>query len=545
MAKAYFIKTLFLFLYRILFRKLKSLRRSLSNSPLFSQSSSFKTYQKYPSLSHRLSSDLTNSTMMFNMEGALLRSSSLFPYFMLVAFEAGGLFRSIVLLLSYPFICLLSQEMGLKWMVMICFFGIKKESFRVGTAVLPKFYLEDVGFEMFELLQKGSKRVALTNFPVVMVESFLRDYLQFDCVVGRELKVFHGYFSGLMEDDNKYIPSNILEENLITTVGPDIHDHDHDHHDMIGVTNFNATFSHNELLSCCKDVFFVSETDKKNWQTLPRERYPKPLIFHDGRLALRPSPLASLEALMWGPIGFTLGLVRIIVALSLPYDISSPILAFSGLCLTTKKPSTEGPLNPNCKPKGVVYVCNHRTLVDPLYIAFSLKNNLTALTYSLSRLSEILAPIRTVRLTRNRDQDSKKMEELLSKGDLVVCPEGTTCREPYLLRFSPLFSEIADEIVPVAVTTHVSMFHGTTAGGLKCLDPIFFLMNPTPIYTVQLLEKISGLSTRHDCSKSRYDVANEVQSELGKALGYECTALTRRDKYLILAGNEGVVTCTK
>ncbi|KAF4370079.1 probable glycerol-3-phosphate acyltransferase 3 [Cannabis sativa] len=538
MAKAYFIKTLFLFIYRILFRKLKTLRRSLSNSPSFSQSSIFKTCHKYTCLSHRSSSDLANSTMIFNMEGGLLKSSSLFPYFMLVAFEAGGLFRSIVLLLSYPFICLLSQEMRLKWMVMISFFGIKKESFRAGTAVLPKFYLEDVGFEMFELLQKGSRTVALTNFPVVMVESFLRDYLGVDCVVGRELKVFHGYFLGLMEDDTKYVPSNILEENLIATV-------DSDHHHMIGITDFNTTFSNQQLLSSCKEVYFVSETDKKNWQILPRERYPKALIFHDGRLALRPSPLATLQALMWGPIGFTLAVARIFVAMLLPYDISSPILAFSGLRLTTNKPNTEGPLNPSSKHKGIVYVCNHRTLVDPLYIAFTLKNDLTAVTYSLSRFSEIIAPIKTVRLTRNRDQDSKKMEKLLSKGDLVVCPEGTTCREPYLLRFSPLFSEIADEIVPVAVTTHVSMFHGTTAGGLKYLDPIFFLMNPTPIYTIQLLDKISGLSTCRDVSKSRYDVANQVQSELGKTLGFECTMLTRRDKYLILAGNEGVVTCTK
>lgn len=294
----------------------------------------------------------------------------------------------------------------------------------------------------------------------------------------------------------------------------------------------------------------MSEADKRTWQTLPREKYPKPLIFHDGRLALRPTPLTTLATFMWGPFGITLALARIIIALSLPYDISLPMLAFSGLHLRTTKPKHEGPLlNPiikESKPKGLLYVCNHRTLLDPLYLAFALKNNLTALTYSLSRLSEILAPIKTVRLTRNRDQDSAKMEKLLSQGDLVVCPEGTTCREPYLLRFSPLFSETADEIVPVALSSRVSMFHGTTAGGLKCLDPIFFLMNPSPIYTVQILEKTSGLYTCRDGNnKSKFDVANHVQSELGKALGFECTALTRRDKYLILAGNEGMVTCTK
>lgn len=292
------------------------------------------------------------------------------------------------------------------------------------------------------------------------------------------------------------------------------------------------------------------KADKRNWQNLPRENYPNPLIFHDGRLAFRPTPLRTLQALMWGPFGLVLSVARVAIALSLPYGISCPILAFSGLRLTVTKPKFSGPIKKpkeggQSKSKGLLYVCNHRTLLDPLYLCFALKANLTAVTYSLSRMSEILAPIRTVRLTRNRNQDSIKMEKLLNQGDLVVCPEGTTCREPYLLRFSPLFSEIADDVVPVAVGTHVSMFHGTTAGGLKCLDPLFFLMNPSPIYTVQILEKLSGLSTCRDSNESRFHVANQVQGELGKALGFECTELTRRDKYLILAGNEGMVTSTK
>lgn len=554
MAKAFFFKILFVFFYRILFRKLKSLRRSASNIHASSgqYSSSLKKCHKFCSLSSATRSEdrdrdlISNATVIFNVERSLLRSSSLFPYFMLVAFEAGGLFRSLILFGVYPIICLLSQEMGLKVMVIICFFGIKKESFRVGTAVLPKFYLEEVGKEMFEVLQMGKKRVALTNLPLVMVESFLKDYLQIDVVVGRELKVCGGYYVGLMEDQKTkkdLALASSLEEIFLSekTSSDNI---------IIGITDFNNFcddhhfFSHN-----CKDVYLVSKADKRNWENLPRENYPKPLIFHDGRLAFRPTPLRALQALMWGPFGFTLAVARVIVALSLPYDISLPILAFSGLPLTITKPKNSGPVtrpkrSDDGQSKGLLYVCNHRTLLDPLYLCFALKVNLTALTYSLSRMSEILAPIRTVRLTRNRDKDSIKMEKLLNQGDLVVCPEGTTCREPYLLRFSPLFSEIADEVVPVAVETHVSMFHGTTAGGLKCLDPLFFLMNPSPIYTVQILDKLPGLSTCRDASESRFHVANQVQGELGKALGYECTKLTRRDKYLILAGNEGMVTAS-
>lgn len=167
---------------------------------------------------------------------------------MLVAFEAGGLIRTLILFLLYPFICLVSEEMGFKIMVMVCFFGIKKDSFRLGSAVLPKFFLEDVGLEMFEVVQRGSRKVAVSNFPAVMVESFLRDYLQVDAVVGgRELRVFHGYFVGLMEERKKEY-STIMEEILAEKkLGSDI----------IGITStssFNKFPDDHQLFSHCKVI---------------------------------------------------------------------------------------------------------------------------------------------------------------------------------------------------------------------------------------------------------------------------------------------------
>lgn len=293
-------------------------------------------------------------------------------------------------------------------------------------------------------------------------------------------------------------------------------------------------------------MYVVSAADKRSWQKLSRDEYPRPLIFHDGRLALKPTPLDSIALFMWIPYAIILSVFRISLALSLPFKISTPLLIMSGIHLTTTAtPSRSNKQNGNVVEgarAGTLYVCNHRTLLDPLYISFSLQKNLTAVTYSLSRMSEIIAPIKTVRLTRNRDEDAKMMKRLLKQGDLVVCPEGTTCREPYLLRFSPLFSEMCDEIAPVAIDSHVSMFHGTTAGGLKCLDPVFFLMNPSPVYTVRLLNRVYP---KEENSDSRFDVANSVQTQIGNALGYECTKLTRKDKYLMLAGNEGIVSSGK
>lgn len=246
---------------------------------------------------------------------------------------------------------------------------------------------------------------------------------------------------------------------------------------------------------------------------------------------------------MWAPFAAVLATARTVAGLNLPYSLAIPFLAFSGFRLTLTV--NNDLISPDQK-EGCLFVCNHRTLLDPLYISYALrKTNIKAVTYSLSRLSELLAPIKTVRLTRDRVQDGQAMKRLLRQGDLVVCPEGTTCREPYLLRFSPLFAEVSDAIVPVAIDSHVTFFHGTTASGLKAFDPIFFLLNPYPTYTVRLLDPVfgGGSSTCRDPDdgKSKFEVANHVQQEIGKALGFECTNLTRRDKYLILAGNNGVV----
>lgn len=285
----------------------------------------------------------------------------------------------------------------------------------------------------------------------------------------------------------------------------------------------------------------ISEADKKNWQSLPRTKYPRPLIFHDGRLAFRPIPIATLFIFMWIPFGVFLLLVRGTIFFLIPYRFSYSILSFTGLKGTLISSFPHKGDHDKHKQDGVLYVCNHRTLLDPIYVSIALAKPLTAVIYSLSRVTELFAPIKTVRLTRNRDEDSKMIEKELKQGDLVICPEGTTCREPYLLRFSPLFAEISDEIVPVALDFQVSMFYGTTASGYKFLDPVFLLMNPTSYCSVTILEKIPKSCTSQWGGISKFEVANLVQTQIAKALNFECTSLTRKDKYMILAGNEGIV----
>lgn len=187
--------------------------------------------------------EILNKTLMFHVEGALLKSSSVFPYFMLVAFEAGGPLRALILLLSYPFVCFVGQELGLKIMVFLCFLGIKEKSFRIGKDVLPKFFLEDVGYEGFLMVMKGGRKVGVTDLPRVMVDGFLTDFLGVNSIVGRELKVAGRYFLGLMEEKE----INTLTLNQI--LGND--DIIGSNHQVIGIGCSNKPLDQ-QLFSKCK-----------------------------------------------------------------------------------------------------------------------------------------------------------------------------------------------------------------------------------------------------------------------------------------------------
>ncbi|CAD5165536.1 unnamed protein product [Musa acuminata subsp. malaccensis] len=474
-------------------------------------------------------------TLVCDFHGTLLGTPYLFPYFMLVAFEGGSLLRGFLLLLLSPLLWVLGyhREITMRILVFVTFCGLRTKQLElVSRAVLPKFYLENLHLQACELLAATGMRVVLTSMPRVMVEGFLKEYLGVSEVVGAELQVVRGcYFTGLISGSTLAAKQKALKDifgeakaDVALVSSSNLHDH--------------------LFITYCKETFVVNkEEDTSGISTeMPRTKYPKPLVFHDGRLALLPTPSATLAVFMWLPIAIPLAIFRIAMGIIFPYRVTVFIGALIGIRFAVGRPhtSTSDASTGSCR-KGELYVCTHRTLLDPVILCIALQRPVPAVTYSLSRMSEMLAPMKTVRLTRDRKRDAATIRRLLCDGDLAVCPEGTTCREPYLLRFSSLFAELAENIVPVAMDARVGMFYGTTASGRKWLDPVVFMLNPLPVYTVDILERVPPEMT---CAGglTPTEVANRIQKQLADALGFECTAFTRRDKYMILAGNEGVVS---
>lgn len=143
-------------------------------------------------------------TVVSDLDGTLLRSRSSFPYFMLVAFEAGSLLRSTVLLLASPLIWLLynffSEAAGIKMLIFLSCAGVKASVIEsVARGVLPKFYLEDMHSVSYNVFLACGKRYVVTANPRIMVEPFLKEYLGVEAVMGSELQITRsGYATGFV-----------------------------------------------------------------------------------------------------------------------------------------------------------------------------------------------------------------------------------------------------------------------------------------------------------------------------------------------------------
>ena len=104
-----------------------------------------KQGRSFPSITQCDTSEKASyESIAADLDGTLLISRSSFPYFMLVAVEAGSLLRGLVLLLALPLIIIsylfVSEALGIQILIFISFAGLKVRDIELASrAVLPRY----------------------------------------------------------------------------------------------------------------------------------------------------------------------------------------------------------------------------------------------------------------------------------------------------------------------------------------------------------------------------------------------------------------------
>ncbi|KAL8227913.1 hypothetical protein R6Q57_015497 [Mikania cordata] len=148
----------------------------------------------FPLISECDLSSVSHRSIAADLDGTLLKGRLSFPYYMLVAIDAGSLLRGLILLLFLPIISVIyifvSEHLAGKMLIFITFAGIKIRNIEVASrTVLPRFYAADVRRDSFEVFNSCQKKVIVTANPIVMVNTFSTEFLGAEKVIGTEIEV--------------------------------------------------------------------------------------------------------------------------------------------------------------------------------------------------------------------------------------------------------------------------------------------------------------------------------------------------------------------
>ncbi|KAI8014284.1 Glycerol-3-phosphate 2-O-acyltransferase 6 [Camellia lanceoleosa] len=219
----------------------------------------------------------TNHTVAADLDGTLLVSTSAFPYFLLVALEAGSLIRALVLLVSVPFLYLtylfISESIAIQCFIFIAFAGLK---------------IRDI-----ELVSRSLG----PNWKCPNLEE-ATGLLKTRCSVGEHKK------SALLKEFGR----------------------------IYRIWDWETETDH-DFMSICKEGYMVPKT---KCEPLPRNKLLSPVIFHEGRLVQRPTPLVALLTFLWMPIGIALSIIRVYLNIPLPERIVRYTYKILGIKLIVK-----------------------------------------------------------------------------------------------------------------------------------------------------------------------------------------------------------------
>lgn len=148
----------------------------------------------FPPISESNLSTINHRSIAADLDGTLLKASLSFPYYILLAIQAGSLLRGIITILSLPFVTIafifISEELAAKIMIFVTFCGIKVSDIEaVSSSILPRLYAADVRIDSFELFDSCERKVVVTANPVIVVETFAKEYLGAEKVIGTEIEV--------------------------------------------------------------------------------------------------------------------------------------------------------------------------------------------------------------------------------------------------------------------------------------------------------------------------------------------------------------------